>query len=245
MDSVIEGKSGNNPHPRPIEVLYYAIGQICSIQFKSLLKCGWDANGTLLRDDVRVPILALALLEGAHRESIALLLEYHADPCSIPAELWFLDGLSSSSREEFVDQEKTAWCQTYHRTELARVLDMDFDTKCQFHRATEVQKLYNKPILTLLLNAPSVVHFPYKNIQQIGRGKTCEKVMYYLQPYLTMSFVSEKKQRPLVLLFIGPDRRSYVCFHYWTVTDIHVIKTILVRYDALPSFVRRQNQIEL
>lgn len=188
--------------PRPLGVFLHAMNRNRLAQAELLLKYGWNANDTLGKDNV--PLLAHALLKGASRDFITSLLKYRADPSSIPADLWQLGVSSCSTQVGSVNPKKTAWCQKQHRTALARTFDMDFDMKCQFQRAYEVQNLYNEPKLKLLLNAPSVAHFPYKNIEQIGLGKTCDKVMKYLQSYLLMPFMSKTKQRPLVLLLIGP-----------------------------------------
>lgn len=223
--------------PRPLGTLLYALSRNRLSQAGLLLKYGWNANDTL---EDEVPHLAQALLRGETRDCIRYLLEYHADPSRIPADLWQLNESSFYTKVGVVDPKKTAWCQKQHRAQLARVFDIDFDLKCQFHRALEVQELYNEPELKLLLDAPSVAHFPYKNIWQIGSGKTCDKVMGYLQSYLLMPFMSKKKQRPLVLLFIGPpgQRKSQLADDLAGENEVLPLESL--RCDNLPKDGRKK-----
>lgn len=185
--------------PRPSWMLTHAINRSRFPQLELLVKYGWDANADIGPD--RIPLLAHVLLNGAPSETVTHLLVYHADPFAIPADLWLLGEPNLRLEMQDADQRKASWCSDHHRTELAQVLEMDFETKCQLNRAAEVQKLYDEPKLREFLAAPSIAHFPYKNIKKIGQGKVCDKVMDCLQSFIYALYVQMEPATPGPLIY--------------------------------------------
>lgn len=208
--------------PRHLSAIELAIEKDQKDILALLFRRCWSK--TALLDNDRIPMLGYALLQSPpSRGVIEVLLQYGADPRVIPAHLWKTRPITPTNptgaysggyTDDLIARdvgEKARWCTQSHLNILTKALEFDYDLKYQFQRACSSGGSSKEKGIASLLKVPSLAYLPH-GTQAIGAEESVARAVKYIKSYLTLPLVAKTKQRPLVLMLVGPRGHGKTAF---------------------------------
>lgn len=212
--------------PRHVSALELAFEKDQKECLALLFRHSWSK--TALVGHSQVLMLAYALLQSPpSRGVVEVLLQNGADPRVIPSHLWKTQTISNSNPTGAVyesglgsDHDPLAkdtsascprWCTQLHLDILTKALEFDYDLKYQFQRALRFRAPPKEKDVASLLKVPSLAYLPYYT-QAIGAEEPVARAIKYIKSYLTLPLVTKVKQRPLVMMLVGPRGHGKTAF---------------------------------